>query len=367
MSPFLKEQHVLPAYAYTFLVLSLGAGLPLLLALATSAEMKVANRFLCISLGSIFYCQAILAFAFTGDLARHPHWIGSAYPVLLASMPSFYLYIIGLTDPAFRLRKRHNVHLIMPLLGLLWYANLQGSQSNDLISRMATIVPTSTVRLAIACVPFGVYLALSFGALLRYRKRLRNYFSDLGKVKLEWLHLILLFFFALWLVLVFDNLVLRSSRLIDLLFPVITIGTLVLGVFAMRQSKIFTEVPLTEKSRTLSEEALALAKGRLQSYLRDSKAYLDPALRLVDLANGIQMKPHDVSEVINCAFGKSFYDLINELRIDEVKKRLSDPKHSHLNILGVAMDSGFNSKSSFNDAFKRLTGMTPREFRSSNP
>ena len=66
--------------------------------------------------------------------------------------------------------------------------------------------------------------------------------------------------------------------------------------------------------------------------------------------------------MINEHMGKNFYTLVNDYRIEEVKRRLQDPEYSNLTILAIAYDSGFNSKSSFNTIFKEKTGMPPSEY-----
>jgi AraC-like DNA-binding protein len=74
---------------------------------------------------------------------------------------------------------------------------------------------------------------------------------------------------------------------------------------------------------------------------------------------------YQVSEIINRHYELSFFDLINQFRVNEVKKRLADPAYNHFSVLAISMDCGFNSKSSFNNAFKKITGTTPSEYRKS--
>ena len=63
--------------------------------------------------------------------------------------------------------------------------------------------------------------------------------------------------------------------------------------------------------------------------------------------------------------GKNFYKLVNEYRVEEVKKRMVNPEYKNLTILAIAYDSGFNAKSSFNTIFKESTGMTPSGYQRS--
>lgn len=354
--------------AYTLLVLSWGSGLPLLMALVSAPVVaRHANLFLCVALGSILYAQAIGTFAVTGELGRYPILLGSSYPLLLLSAPALYLYVRAMTESEFRLLPKDCLHLLIPMAGLIWYLVYQSILPPEMIAEMARNLPPSNLRLTVACFPFGAYLFFSYLTLWKHQQRIAHYYSDLSVVRLRWLKLLILFFFTIWAVLVADNLIFTRLRLIGLAFPIVTVGSLLLGVFAMRQSSLLGVVaaPKVQRDGVLSDSELATAKDRLAKCLTEKKLHLNPNLRLTDLADAIQMKPYETSEVVNRAFKKSFYDLINEMRIAEAKARLTDPEFQHMNILGVAFDSGFNSKSSFNEAFKRVTGMTPSEFRSS--
>ncbi|MBC8082005.1 MAG: AraC family transcriptional regulator, partial [Hymenobacter sp.] len=69
-----------------------------------------------------------------------------------------------------------------------------------------------------------------------------------------------------------------------------------------------------------------------------------------------------ISFTVNAGFGRSFNDLVNGYRVAEVKRRLATPDAQRLTLLGIAFESGFNSKTTFNRIFKQLTGKAPREW-----
>jgi AraC-like DNA-binding protein len=69
-----------------------------------------------------------------------------------------------------------------------------------------------------------------------------------------------------------------------------------------------------------------------------------------------------LSKVINSTYGQNFNDYINRFRVDEAVKLMNDPAYKNFNILVVAYDAGFNSKSTFNRAFKKVTGVTPKDY-----
>jgi len=71
---------------------------------------------------------------------------------------------------------------------------------------------------------------------------------------------------------------------------------------------------------------------------------------------------HDLSYLLNEGFGKNFFQFINSYRVAEAKRLMLSEKNRHLNLLGIAYSAGFNSKTTFNTAFKRETGMSPSMF-----
>ena len=94
----------------------------------------------------------------------------------------------------------------------------------------------------------------------------------------------------------------------------------------------------------------------------EQKLYLNTSVTLGDIAQKLDIAPCYVSQLINETFKQNFRDFINKYRIEESKRMLTQ-QNQQLNILGIALDSGFNSKSSFNNAFKKHTGITPKEFK----
>jgi AraC-like DNA-binding protein len=100
----------------------------------------------------------------------------------------------------------------------------------------------------------------------------------------------------------------------------------------------------------------------LKAFMVQSKIYLDPDLSLEQLAGRMKMAKHHLTQLLNDRLHKNFYSYINELRISESLERLKDPE-LEVNILSLAFDCGFNSRSSFNNYFKKITGYTPSAYR----
>jgi AraC-like DNA-binding protein len=111
------------------------------------------------------------------------------------------------------------------------------------------------------------------------------------------------------------------------------------------------------------DEQLDRQKERLIEVLKNKQLYLNPELRLSDLAQALDIRPYRVSEILNRGLQTTFYDLINGYRISRARELLLAPDAAQFNLLGIAMESGFKSKSVFNDVFKKSTGMTPSQFR----
>lgn len=90
--------------------------------------------------------------------------------------------------------------------------------------------------------------------------------------------------------------------------------------------------------------------------------YLDPDLSLRSLADQLAMHPNQLSWLLNECLGKNFNQFVNNYRIEAFKRLALDPANAHLTVLGLAYESGFNSKTVFNTYFKKETGLTPKQF-----
>lgn len=104
---------------------------------------------------------------------------------------------------------------------------------------------------------------------------------------------------------------------------------------------------------------------QLLRFMETQKPYLDPNLSLASLAKAVGIQHHYISQVLNIKLEKNFWDFIKEYRIAEARKILADPAQDHLSILEAAINVGFNSSSTFNQAFKKITGMTPSAYKAS--
>jgi AraC-like DNA-binding protein len=116
------------------------------------------------------------------------------------------------------------------------------------------------------------------------------------------------------------------------------------------------------KRSSLSEEQSKAFLKKLVNLMEAEKPYLDPYLKINDLAKKLSISTNILSQVLNQEMSKNFFEFINEYRIAEAIKKLSDSQYSHLSIIGVALDSGFNSKNTFYRFLKKHTGLTPTQY-----
>jgi len=119
---------------------------------------------------------------------------------------------------------------------------------------------------------------------------------------------------------------------------------------------------VTSSNSVLTQTQLELYANKIIDVIEREKLYLNPEIKYTSLAEIVGINARYISEVLNRKIGKSFSELINGYRVKEVQKRLLDKSYQHISLLEVAMDSGFNSKSSFNRIFKKHIGITPSEY-----
>jgi AraC-like DNA-binding protein len=112
----------------------------------------------------------------------------------------------------------------------------------------------------------------------------------------------------------------------------------------------------------LTEDELTLWKTKLSKLMQTQKPYLQPDLTLSDLAGLLKTNTSIVSQVINSGFSKNFNDFINGFRVDDYLEKAATPQYKHLTLLAIAFECGFNSKTTFNRAFKKIKGKAPSDF-----
>lgn len=118
----------------------------------------------------------------------------------------------------------------------------------------------------------------------------------------------------------------------------------------------------TIKNKNVTKEDKLIIE-QLKISMDKDKLYLNPLLNLQLLADKLNITSNHLSLILNDCMGTNFYDFINAYRVEEVKRRLGDPKYKNQTLLSISGDCGFNSKSAFNRIFKNFTGKTPSQFQ----
>ena len=116
------------------------------------------------------------------------------------------------------------------------------------------------------------------------------------------------------------------------------------------------------KSSSLKKNETEKYYARLEEFMINEKPYLQSNLSLRKLAEMIDIHPNNLSQLLNEKGGKNFSAYINHYRVEAFKQIALDPKNAHITLIGLAYESGFNSKTVFNTYFKKETGTTPKKW-----
>ncbi len=219
------------------------------------------------------------------------------------------------------------------------------------------------------------FLYFSIKHYRKYRTWLNENYSDTEKIKFDWLRNFLYIFTSILIlggIFDFTNSFIFYLSYIQFFYfeLVLCLVTYYLAIAGYLRSKTielnFSETEAVEiegRKTLLANKDLEKLKLKLHNLMNNEKLYLEPNLTLTDLSKQLGVNSTVLSYAINNGFGKNFNDFVNEFRINEVKEKLKNA--DDLNLLGVAFDCGFNSKATFNRAFKKFTSVSPKEFQGS--
>lgn len=132
---------------------------------------------------------------------------------------------------------------------------------------------------------------------------------------------------------------------------------------ALKFPSLFTRPKKRYGQSSKSVAEIKLIAQRIDRLMKEEQFFLNTNLKLDTIANELTISTKEVSQAINQVYDKNFSNYVAQYRIEEVKHRLADEKYSHLSIAAIAYDSGYNSLSTFNDQFRRLTGSTAQSYR----
>jgi len=313
-------------------------------------------------------------------ISHAPHLFYIDFPFRYVYVPVLFLYVLSMTKKEFHFKKVYLLHFTPFLFfGVLVILRFHINSADTLreIIRADSLLNSFEWLCSdfLEYTQFFIYAAVSLVVLSQYRKEIKNVYSTIEHINLAWLNFVL-FGFVGW----------KSLRFLGLVLW-LTIGDSDIGIFlyitaeviflifvslmllkGVKQPAIFTGYKENQSRRKYEKTSLADAvkedyKNKLLLYMETQKPYLDPTLCLNNLAEKLAIPTHHLSQVLNICLNQNFFDFINSYRIKESKKILLEQALNKKTILEILYQTGFNSKSVFNVAFKKHTGMTPSQFR----
>ena len=295
--------------------------------------------------------------------------------------PLLFLYILSVIYSDFRLKTKHLIHI------LPWCINLIILLPNFfLVSREAQVAflpnyneTTESYYIGIiAKIIEVIYIVAEIYYLLRYRKLLlENYTNKDAFYNYHWVKQLIIFI-LIGQTLTFLKAIIRDSGDYDIqLVNSFRIILLLFGLFfslwlvfkALLSPKLFrgiaVDLRLSKEMVNANDEKHNHQIDLIKAYMDNEKPFLDPSLTVKTLSEKIDIPHRELSVLINQELGQHFFDFINGYRIELAKSILKDTSKSKLTVLEILYEVGFNSKSSFNTAFKKHTGKTPTAYRKS--
>jgi AraC-like DNA-binding protein len=371
--------------------------------LITKRKKTHADYILAAWLGIIGFHLLCFYLFYTNQQFDYPTIAVLGFSLPLAHGPFLYLYTRQQTSSA-PFNKKQLLHFLPVLLSFLLFTEyhfLSLEQKIEVFQLQGQAFKTQLVINVCAIYVSGiVYVILSLSRLLKYRKSLVHQFSNTEKINFTWLLYLIIWMAGIWIVILFEH----EDKFI---YGAAALFVLWLGYFGIKQVQVFSQntpgpwmgsslsvnrnheqsnLNDTEnfinidspaindnsdsskyQKSTLSEQDASLIHERLMYLMAEQKPHINPDLTLNELAGILEVHPNHLSQVINSKEKKSFYDLINEMRVDEFVKLISQPSSLQYTLLALSYDCGFNSKASFNRNFKKYTGFTPRDYVKQQP
>jgi AraC-like DNA-binding protein len=318
-----------------------------------------------------YLCALILVFAtgITFDTIAHKFWANNdLHPyfttiLFLLIGPCVYFYVRAVVGDINRKIVLINLVPVFVMLGLLVFmiTGMIGDRGQSIIS--------GSVHVIIG-IQFITYCVLSYRLLRHHAVRIAETYSSTEKIRLSWLRflvgcfaLAILFAGATDLI---DEMV-KEEEGWHLYWIFVSCVVYAIGYRGLRQPEIWKERTPDKMNSKKKYEKTTIDSVKFAEYkksLEDSmerNVFLDPELSMPVLAEQLDIPSHHLSQVINDS-GMNFYEFINRRRFEFAKKTIEDTEDP-VNITRIAFDSGFNSISAFNTAFKRFSGMTPSEWK----
>ncbi len=311
---------------------------------------------------SLFMLQGIFLYLYASKLVSKRKKFNKKILLHLLPFATFNLYLIGVS---FFPDIAHEIRL----------ENVHTNVHHPLLFQLFLII-------TLLSGPF--YFVLTLKLFKKHDINVFNNFSSTdNNINLKWLRKLVIVFGIIWTALIIITVIHHVFNLFsmvfctDSLFLSLSVFVILIGYFGLKQNVIFEnelelelqpaidEEKIKYSGSTLKEDEATKYAEQLAEYMLMERPYLNPELTLTQLASDLDITTHHLSQIINEQFKLNFFEYINQFRVEEVKSRISNPEFENYSFLGIALDSGFNSKSSFNRIFKKFTNQTPTQYKSS--
>jgi AraC-like DNA-binding protein len=346
--------------------------------LVVKTKHKISNRLFALFL---IISAVDISEPFISQISEGPSNLGMFRTTLaFLQIPIFYLYVLSVCYSDFKLKPKYLIHLLPFLVSNI--ALIPRFYSVDVASKLDFIINRQNmIELQLTHWLFHIQVVVYFTAvflLLRRAKKLYLENNSGGNLNAyQWLFQLTGVLAALYVIVIFKNIFKFSD------YPYISdwikIGILMLqpfitcwylykalnnpGLFRNIDSKLKLVSDLVLEDKAIEPEILNEDLLKLKKYMTDEKPFLNPDLKIQDISKEINIPVRELSVLINHQLGQHFYDFVNTYRVENAMEILKDSSKSKVTILEILYEVGFNSKSSFNTAFKKQTGNTPTTYR----
>lgn len=337
-----------------------------------------ANRYLALLLCAIS-ASIFNIFLMQTGLLRIFYFV-SKFPVSLTLLfgPFFYFYVRSLIFGNSRLQRRDWFHFLPALIVFTRY--LPYYFADKAIKKAFILTPVNFqsfryehyeyLAIFIFCqVHLWIYLFVINRFHKQHRQRVKDYYSNIESRNLNWIQFFISVFALVYIIFILVCIILIKYNYMvsyNIVGFTVSISIFILGYRGLKQTAIITIPPqktVKPESTELAGELVQLLAPQFNMLMNEEKLFTDPELNLDDLAKRLGVTRNIMSQFINDCLKTNFYDYINRLRVEEMKRLLLDPDKEYLTIIALATEAGFNSKTSFNRTFRQYTGMTPSEFK----
>ncbi|WP_162915482.1 ABC transporter permease [Paraflavitalea soli] len=282
---------------------------------------------------------------------------------LLALGPLIYFYVLKITHRQYQFGWRDLLHF-SPLLLEQGALALAPTYVTQVFQQLNPVVQV------LVFISMIIYLYQCNRLIQGFYRQLQPVLMDRPLVEFRWLRRLLAATALLWCLWIAcaaaGHFIYRGQSGLQVYYPFYILFAVMMiwtaaAAFLKPQAGVMTQAPAPGKP-PIPAEVRAKAAW-LKKAMETNRYYEEPELTLPLLAEKLRLPPHELSRVINTVFKKSFNDFVNEYRVRDVVSKMQDPAFDKMTLLGIAYDAGFNSKSTFNRAFKQITGKTPAEWK----